>query len=172
MIPLPWDRRPDRPAVVGAWSRHEVSPEQRHAFSHPHKAIAFRSRFGCAALTIVSDAQPYVLHVCGHEDVDPGCVPCVTLCVGDRLLGNPIERCLDRGSQVVEIAAVLDFDPDALGSLRSGQTIDVGNAALGEHLRAAVAPAKGADHRAHLSQGARRLFLDDFESLAGSAQVP
>jgi hypothetical protein len=168
---LPWDHHLDRPAAVGAWSRLEGSPEQRHAFSHAHEAIAWRSRVGPAALTVVPDAQPYGLSVAGHEHVDPGRVPCVTLCVGDRLLRNSIQCRLDGGSQIVEIAAVLDIDSQASGSFGGGQIFDVGNPALGEHLRRAVAPAKGPDHGVHFDQRPRRLFLDDFESLGGSAQV-
>lgn len=66
---------------------------------------------------------------------------------------------------------MFDIDPQALGSFGGGQTFDVGNAVLGEHLGGAAAPAKGPDHGTHLGQGARRLSLDDFESLGGSAQV-
>lgn len=101
----------DRPAVIGAWSRRKGSPEQRHALSHAHEAIARRSRVGQAALTVVTDAHPHGLGVAGDEDVDPGRMPCVPLCVGDRLLGDPIQCRLDRGSQIVEITALLDIDP-------------------------------------------------------------
>jgi len=140
--------------VVEPRPRLEGPPEQRHTFGHAHETIAWRSRAGQTALTVVADDQPDGPGVTGHEDVDPGCVPCVTLRVGDRLLGNPKQRCLDRGLQIVEIAAVLDIDPQALGPFSGGQALDVGYTALDGHVRGAVPPPERPDDGSHLGKGA------------------
>jgi hypothetical protein len=98
--------------------------------------------------------------------MDEGGVACVSERVRDRLLGQAVERGVDRRRQLVEVTGQCDVDMGRVPSV-PGEPLDVGDAGLGGEV-GLLAPAKGADDGSHLGQRMRRLLLDDDEGVEDS----
>jgi hypothetical protein len=115
-----------RPAPVAVRTGLEGAAEEPGSLGHAEQPEARgRGGVGGAGLTVVPDGEPHAVVVAGDDDMHEGGVACVSERVRDRLLGQAVERRVDRRGQLVEATGQRDVDMGRVTGA-AGESLAVG----------------------------------------------
>jgi hypothetical protein len=120
-----------RPAPGAVGTGLEGAAEEPGALGHAQQPEARgRAVAHWAGVAVVPDGESHADVVAGDDDMDEGGVACVSERVCDRLLGQAVERRVDRRGQLVEVTGQRDVDMGRVPGA-AGEPLDVGDTGFG-----------------------------------------